>query len=513
MANSVNLIASRTTRRFLLGLGFSFVAFVLWLVPSYVVMSPDKSYAERVLREAELVAAAIARGGMASRPSSKIGDPRDPRIIAAKRRSPFHKNHAEGIMRQMHSIINKRIVLYDHRRRVVLDSYNFNRANRFQVEAIPAPTQEKEQQTKPFPPPNYLPPPRGDNKFVLAALGGQAITRKITPNQKRQTSFNVKSNKKFTPKQPILLAVAPVRRLKLVQGAVLLIDDKPQERAQWRWRSLLQDNASVFAAIIVVLLLLWLWLKDSFVNPLARLAYSAEGAESKYNDELGMLSHRQELGQLAARNFSYTTKLFKRHEQKINSKTEKQILSDSEMAALIHDALMSAKLETANLALIIQQVVNRQNIRERNHILRKAHKTNDIEFPYKNKVQLAKLESNGHRNPWHLPLFLESLKLCIDYLVQAAALAQTDMWEGAVRVSLVRKAKTIELIIEDDGEDIPAPTLSDWLRRCLPEHSVRWTKASLEKTIEMHAGKLSFPSLRPPCLKLTFPLSPKNSGN
>ena len=93
---------------------------------------------------------------------------------------------------------------------------------------------------------------------MLAALRGQTRVREILqePN----------GSPEFRPKQKILQAAAPVRRLKLVQGAVVLIDSSGERRA-WRWRALL-DSAPVFAAFVVALLLLLLWIKSAMIRPL-----------------------------------------------------------------------------------------------------------------------------------------------------------------------------------------------------------------------------------------------------
>ena len=504
-----------TSRRLLWAFVLSFFAFVLWLVPSYIVMSPDSNYAARVTREAELVAAAIARGAMARTPSSKIGDPKDPRIIAAKKRSPFHKNRAEGVMRQMQDIIHKRIVLYDHRRRITLDSQNFDLDKKVEVDIIPDLTKNPNEKAKPFPRPNTLPPPRGNSELVLAALGGQSVAREIKPRRRSSRGREEPAQKSFQPRQSFLLVAAPVRRLKLVQGAVVLIDHNIQERALWRWRALWVDNLSVFGAILVALLLLLLWIRSTFVTPLSRLAYSAQGAKTKYNDAFSMLNHRQELGQLAARNFTSSTQFFKRFISKIETKKEKNELADSQMAALMHNALIDAKLEVENLALIVQRVLQRQNAREQNFYMRKMHSTKQGEtLPYKNKVQLKEMSSNNYHNPWQLPLFEKSLELCLDYFIQAASLAQNSIWRASVRVSLVRHRKRIDIIIEDDGEDVPAPTLNDWLARGLDKDAAqtKWTQAAVRKIIEMHLGKISIPSLRPPRLKLSLPLSPNDKN-
>ena len=42
-------------------------------------------------------------------------------------------------MRHMQSIIHKRILLYDHRRNLVIDSYNFTRAQHIGTQDIPPP--------------------------------------------------------------------------------------------------------------------------------------------------------------------------------------------------------------------------------------------------------------------------------------------------------------------------------------------------------------------------------------
>lgn len=493
------------SRRLFWALGFSFVAFIVWLIPSYIVMSPDNNYTERVIREAELVAAAIARGGMTQRPSSKIGDPKDPRIIAARSRSPFHRNRAEGILRQMRTIINKRIVLYDHRRRIFLDSANFDLARRVDFKALPDISFYGDTKAqKPLPAPNYLIPPNGNNGFVLAALGGRSVSRQTS----LRFNQNDENDKRFRPKQPILQVAVPVRRLKLVQGAVVLIDNNIKERVLWRWRSLLQDSGPVFVAVLVSLLLLLLWLKGALVNPITRLAYSAESGKFKHNDELSMLSQRQELGQLAVQNFAYAAKFFKGYKNNTSNIATKQKLADAEMASQIHNVLIGAKLETTNLTSIVQRVVNRQNNREREQLLRKMGKeTNNQSLPFKDKVNLEKIKANGIHNAWNAALFAESFEMVLDYLVQSASIAQSFSWPNSVRINLIRQKGVIEILIEDDGEDIKDNNLTDWFKRSSTTPNPITQKA-LEKVVAMHLGNISIPSLRPPCFKLTVPVSP-----
>ena len=61
------------TRRLIFALVAVSGAFILWLVPSFVVMAPDNNYTEQIVREAELVAASIARGGLAAKPPNRVG--------------------------------------------------------------------------------------------------------------------------------------------------------------------------------------------------------------------------------------------------------------------------------------------------------------------------------------------------------------------------------------------------------------------------------------------------------
>ena len=370
------------TRRLIFALAAVSGAFILWLVPSFVVMAPDHNYTEQIVREAELVAASIARGGLAAKPPNRVGgNPKDPRTIAARNRSAFHQRRVEGIVRHMQSIIHKRILLYDHRRNLVIDSYNFTRAQHIETQDIPPPdsrsgvsrsdgsssdgslsngssspntTFQNDLDSYPA----YLRPPSGGSSFVLAALRGQTRVREIV--QEQNGSQNGSNG--FRPKQKILQASAPVRRLKLVQGAVVLIDSGGGERRAWRWRALL-DSAPVFAAFGVALLLLLLWIKSAMIRPLARLAYETQGADqfrahhSKRSDEIDMIARRHQAGQIAALNFAEVSRALSQDAQQ-----DVQV-KDSKMASQIHVALINKKMETADVSLIVQRCIHRHNMR------------------------------------------------------------------------------------------------------------------------------------------------------
>ena len=496
------------TRRLAWALMFSFIAFILWFVPSFIVMSPDSNYAQRLVREAELVAAAIAQGGMARKPTSRIGaNPNDPRILEARARSPFNRRRAEQIVRQMSAIIHKRIVLYDHRRRIFMDSYNFNQAEKINVEKLPDLMIAAPSPAERIEPPDYLPPPSGDHAFVRTALLGQSATRQIFLTQNEVDEKN-----RFHPKQIITQAAAPIRRLKLVQGAVVLIDEIPEEYASRRWRSLF-DSAPVFAAALVSLLLLLLWLQGRMISPLSKLAYSAETTKTKRNDEIRMISQRQYAGQIAAQNFAETTQNFAALRHRPVSRQAQQKITDSEMAAKIHDALISAKMEMVDLTQIVQRCVHRHNARLRKETYRKmAGGESAAHLPSEDGVRLDKVETSGMRNAFSLLIFARALEFAIDYFIQSAAAAQPAGWPAAVRIALTRQKKTIQLMIEDGGEDIAAHDIASWIIRAYDSSSAPLqTLRAIETVLAMHHGQAIISSLRPPQLTITLPISPSEA--
>ncbi len=516
------LFPDMMTRRLIVALVAVSGAFILWLVPSFVVMAPDQNYTEQMLREAELVAASVARGGLASRPPSRVGgNPRDPRTIEARNRSPFHLRRAEGIVRHMQSITMKRIVLYDHRGNIVMDSYNFTRAQDVTTQDLPPPENPfvngrasqagflpaqstAQQDIDSF----YLRPPRGKSAFVQAALKGQSQVRKIFHEQ-NSSRRNV--NNEFRPKQTVLQAFAPVRRLKLVQGAVVLIDSGGADRRAWRWRALI-DSAPVFAAFVVALILLLLWLKSAMLRPIARLAYGTQELETaapsrrtKRSDEIDMISRRHQAAQIAALNFAEASRA--------QNQGDQLQLKDSKMASLIHVALINTKMETVDLSLIVQRCIHQQNMRAQKSARDKMRSTNSHDIlPFGDRVILEKVETGQIRNAFHLPIFSDALALMLDYIIQGTAASAPQGWPDCVRVALIRQRRTIRLLIEDDGPDLAAYDLTSWTARAydLAQPPV-YTQRALETCIAMHHGRFVVRSLRPACIALILPLPNQKS--
>ena len=534
------------TRRLIFALAAVSGAFILWLVPSFVVMAPDHNYTEQIVREAELVAASIARGGLAAKPPNRVGgNPKDPRTIAARNRSAFHQRRVEGIVRHMQSIIHKRILLYDHRRNLIIDSYNFTRAQHIGTQDIPPPDSRSDGSrsgvsrsggslsddsqsdgnlsdgnlsdgnllgSTPFQNdldsyPAYLRPPSGGSSFVLAALRGQTQVREIVQEQNGSNGFR--------PKQKILQASAPVRRLKLVQGAVVLIDSGGGERRAWRWRALL-DSAPVFAAFAVALLLLLLWIKSAMIRPLARLAYETQGADqfrarrSKRSDEIDMIARRHQAGQIAALNFAEVSRALSQDAQQ-----DVQV-KDSKMASQMHVALINKKMETADVSLIVQRCIHRHNMRAQKLVRDKMRvgggggkPDNALPFalPFGDPVILEKVDTGQIRNAFHLPAFTDALNLMIDYIIQGSAASTASGWPGCVRVALIRQRRAIRILIEDDGADLAAYDLKAWTARAYdlqapPTYALR----ALETCITMHHGRFVVRSLRPARIAIILPL-------
>ena len=509
------------TRRLIFALAAVSGAFILWLVPSFVVMAPDHNYTEQIVREAELVAASIARGGLAAKPPNRVGgNPKDPRTIAARNRSAFHQRRVEGIVRHMQSIIHKRILLYDHRRSLIIDSYNFTRAQHIETQDIPPPDSRSDGNLSGSTPfqndldsyPAYLRPPSGGSSFVLAALRGQTRVREIV--QEQNGSQNGSNG--FRPKQKILQASAPVRRLKLVQGAVVLIDSGGGERRAWRWRALL-DSAPVFAAFAVALLLLLLWIKSAMIRPLARLAYETQGADqfrarrSKRSDEIDMIARRHQAGQIAALNFAEVSRTLSQDAQQ-----DVQV-KDSKMASQMHVALINKKMETADVSLIVQRCIHRHNMRAQKLVRDKMRvggsgggkPDNALPFalPFGDPVILEKVDTGQIRNAFHLPAFTDALNLMIDYIIQGSAASTASGWPGCVRVALIRQRRAIRILIEDDGADLAAYDLKAWTARAYdlqapPTYALR----ALETCITMHHGRFVVRSLRPARIAIILPL-------
>ena len=518
------------TRRLIFALAAVSGAFILWLVPSFVVMAPDHNYTEQIVREAELVAASIARGGLAAKPPNRVGgNPKDPRTIAARNRSAFHQRRVEGIVRHMQSIIHKRILLYDHRRNLIIDSYNFTRAQHIETQDIPPPDSRSGVSrsdgnlsgSTPFQNdldsyPAYLRPPSGGSSFVLAALRGQTRVREIV--QEQNGSQNGSSG--FRPKQKILQASAPVRRLKLVQGAVVLIDSGGGERRAWRWRALL-DSAPVFAAFAVALLLLLLWIKSAMIRPLARLAYETQGADqfrarhSKRSDEIDMIARRHQAGQIAALDFAEVSRALSQDAQQ-----DVQV-KDSKMASQIHVALINKKMETADVSLIVQRCIHRHNMRAQKLVRDKMRVgagappggggggggKPDNTLPFGDPVILEKVDTGQIRNAFHLPAFTDALNLMIDYIIQGSAASTALGWPGCVRVALIRQRRACRILIEDDGADLAAYDLKAWTARAYdlqapPTYALR----ALETCITMHHGRFVVRSLRPARIAIILPL-------
>ena len=521
------------TRRLIFALAAVSGAFILWLVPSFVVMAPDHNYTEQIVREAELVAASIARGGLAAKPPNRVGgNPKDPRTIAARNRSAFHQRRVEGIVRHMQSIIHKRILLYDHRRSLIIDSYNFTRAQHIETQDIPPPDSRSDGSrsdgnlsgSTPFQNdldsyPAYLRPPSGGSSFVLAALRGQTRVREIV--QEQNGSQNGSNG--FRPKQKILQASAPVRRLKLVQGAVVLIDSGGGERRAWRWRALL-DSAPVFAAFAVALLLLLLWIKSAMIRPLARLAYETQGADqfrarrSKRSDEIDMIARRHQAGQIAALNFAEVSRALSQDPQQ-----DVQV-KDSKMASQMHVALINKKMETADVSLIVQRCIHRHNMRAQKLVRDKMRvgagappgggggggkPDNALPFalPFGDPVILEKVDTGQIRNAFHLPAFTDALTLMIDYIIQGSAASTASGWPGCVRVALIRQRRAIRILIEDDGADLAAYDLKAWTARAYDlQAPPTYAQRALETCITMHHGRFVVRSLRPARIAIILPL-------
>ncbi len=543
----MSLIPNMLTRRLILALVIVFGAFILWLVPSFVVMAPDHNYAERMQQEAELVAAAIARGGLASRPPSRIGgNPKDPRTIAARNRSVFHRRRVEGILRHMYAITRKRIVLYDHRRNIIMDSYNFTSAQQVTAQDLPppdplttatpnprAPERFNPERANPNYPnqtsyidePDYLPPPRGDSAFVRAALEGkQSRTRKII--QKPSQNFGETSSAKnqFRPRQEILQAIAPIQRLKLVQGAVILIDTDSAGLRAWRWQALF-DSTPVFAAFIVALVLLLLWLKSAMISPLARLAYGDQPLDgsapeksrrAKRGDEIEMISRRHRAGQITALNFAEASRALSTFQKsKAEDESDHVQVQDSKMASQIHLALINAKRDIADISPIIQRCISRHNLRAQKAMREKMCATNsknsnissNMFMPFGDSVILEKVKTGQTRNAFHLPIFSHALHLVLDYVIQGAAASAPKGWPDNVRVALVRQRRTIRIIIEDDGPDLASHDLTAWTARAYDlQNPPLYTQRALETCIAMHQGRFVITSLRPARIAIILPL-------
>ena len=507
----------------------SLMTLSLWLIVLFLFMNPSSEYERRVLKEAELVSAAIARAALAKNTASVIGGNfRSSDGIDSRTRSPFIRKELESVLRHLAPIIHKRIVIYDHQQRRVMDSFYFIQINKITSKPIKiiqgdendesnqsdenasvAEPQKAKDIDKPI---DFISPPRGNHPFIVEAMGGDNVKRHIIlgerQNEERSLTKDNPTDFRFHPQQSILQIAVPIKRLKLVQGVVLLIDNEPQEQALWRFQNLL-DHLHFFILPIIAFCLLWWWLQKTMASPLANLAYNRADLSSSRHDEINLIAQRQRASQIAIKDLFHTTKNFAQISKQHKISTKPHEIADCEAAAHIYNSLIDAQIEKINLLPFLSQIVQNQNQRVEHYIRKQASALDERQYlPFEDMVRLTVKDAPKSETYFQRPIFARALAEIIDFLIQGALAAQPAFWSKSVKLSLVKKSRLLAIEIEDDGDDLASYEFKSFIARAYDDDNPPlYSLHAIETTLAMHNAAFHIISLRPAKYALTFALS------